>query len=370
MTERSDVLVIGGGIVGAACARALAIAGHSVTILDSGAEAGVATQASAGMLAPLAETAPEDPMVGVSVRARDLYAELTPELEEETGVKIGLWSDGVLKVAFTEADEADARSNIAWQRQQGLNSEWLPAGDLRQRCPWISPEVRGALLAPEDGALEPLALLEALLISATNHGARIVRGEHVEEIRIREDAVVGVRTASGSRDAGAVLVAAGCWSGRIGGLPRPLSVEPVRGQMLAYDWPEGQPRAIVFSGKGYVLRRGSELLAGSTMEHVGFDASVTAEGRAKVEQEAARMAPGLAGKEPRRSWAGLRPGTPDGHPIVGTDPTVSGLWYATGHGRNGILLAGFTGEIVAHLFAGTPLEYDLTPLDPGRFWSA
>lgn len=369
MSDTADVLVVGGGVVGAACARALACGGVSVTILDSGAEPGIATRASAGMLAPLAETSKEDPLLGLSVRARDLYRDLAPVLHDETGVDVGLWTDGVLKVAFTEAQESDARSGIAWQRQQGLNSEWLAPPDLATRCPWIAPDVRGAVLAPEDGALEPLALLEALLVSAATHGARIVRGEQVDALVIADGRITGVRTVNGRRSAGAVIVAAGCWSGRLGALPRPLSVEPVRGQMLAFPWPEGQPAAIVYGGKGYVLKRGDELLAGSTMEHVGFDATVTAEGRAQIREKTGRIYPALLNLEPARSWAGLRPGTPDGHPIIGPDPEVEGLWYAVGHGRNGVLLAGLTGEIIASLYAGSPPEYDLTPMNPGRFWT-
>jgi glycine oxidase len=154
-------------------------------------------------------------------------------------------------------------------------------------------------------------------------------------------------------------------------LPRPLSVEPVRGQMLAYDWPPDEPPAIVYSARGYVVKRGPEAIVGSTMEHVGFDASVTSEGRERIAQVGARIYPALDGATPLRSWAGLRPGTPDGQPIIGADPDVSNLWYATGHGRNGILLAGVTGELVAYLFgggAGDGLEYDLAPIRPDRFW--
>ncbi len=363
-----DVLVIGGGIVGAACARALAARGLAVTILDSSREAGIATQASAGMLAPLAECGPDDPMMALSVRARDYYRELAPILKDESGIDVGLWTDGILTAALTEDEEGNLHNRIAWQRQQGLNADWLPADDLQRRCPGINPGVRGALLAPEDGALEPLALLEALLVSATRHGAHIARGERVEEIRLADGRVSGVGTDRGFRTAGTVVLAAGCWSGRIDGLPRPLSVEPIRGQMTAFDWLPDEPGAIVYGGRAYVLRRGSEMLAGSTMEHAGFDAGVTEEGQNRILTAAARLYPGVANQRARRAWAGLRPSTPDGRPIMGQDPEFEGLWYATGHGRNGILLAGLTGELVGQMLTGEPSEDDLTPMSPGRFW--
>jgi len=365
-----DVLIVGGGVIGAAAARSLATAGVAVQIIDSGTEDGIATQASAGMLAPLVETELDDPLLRICVRSRDLYSELAPTLLEETGVDVGMWSDGILKVALTDDEEDAARGLIAWQRQQGLNSEWLSAVELRERCPGISKEARGALLAPEDGALRPLALLEALLVSATRYGARISARERVEAIEIEQGRVTGVRTDRATHRAETVLLSAGCWSGRVEGLPRPLSVEPVRGQVLGYDWPAGEPPAILYSGRGYLLQRGEELLAGSTMEHVGFDASVTPEGRAQIAETAARLYPALADAPVRRSWAGLRPATPDGRPIVGPDPHLEGLWYATGHGRNGILLAAVTGEILVNLLTENTLEYDLSPLEPGRFWTA
>jgi len=366
-----DVLVVGGGIVGASVARAVAAAGHRVEIVDSGAEPGIATQASAGMLAPLVEAHENDALIGLTVRGRDLYRELAPVLREDTGVDVGLWLDGVLRLAFTEAEETQGRGAVAWQRQQGLNSEWLSAGELQNRCPWLTPDARGALLAPEDGALEPLATLEAMLVSAARHGARLVRGEPVIQIESDDGRVSGVRTRSGRRPAGAVVIAAGAWSGRISGLPRPLSVEPVRGQMLAYAWPANEPPAIVFGRGGYLLRRGDEALVGSTMEFAGFDAATTEAGRARLEATAASLYPSLADTEVRRTWAGLRPCTPDGYPIIGPDSDRPNLWYATGHGRNGVLLAAVTGEIIAHLVSGNPidqLEMDLTPVRPSRFW--
>lgn len=366
-----DVVVVGGGIVGAAVARALAVAGHQVEIVDRGAEPGVATQASAGMLAPLVETHENAALIGLSVRGRDLYSELAPVLLEETGVDVGLWLDGVLQVAFTEAEETQSRGTVASHRQQGLNSEWLSAGELRDRCPGLSPAALGAVLAPEDGALEPLATLEALLVSATRRGARLVRDETVIGLETEDGQVTGVRTQAGVRPAGAVVMAAGAWSGRIGGLPRPLSVEPVRGQMLAYEWPPDEPPAIVFGQHGYVLKRGTEALVGATMEFVGFEAGTTEAGRTHLAHTAASLYPAFEGQPVRRSWAGLRPCTPDGHPIIGVDADWSNLWYATGHGRNGVLLAAVTGEIIAHLLGGNPsdqLEIDLTPVRPSRFW--
>jgi glycine oxidase len=364
-----DVLIVGGGVIGAACARSLSLAGQSVLLVDAGVKAGAATPASAGMLAPLAETHAQDPLLSLRIRARDLYRDLVPALEDETGIDVGFWTDGIVQIAFNNAEADRLKGDIAWQRQQGFPVDWLEAAELRERCPGISSAILGAHLSPEDGALEPPTLMDALVRSAAAHGATLQPGQRVEQVVIEGDRAVGVRLASGPIDAGAVLIAAGCWSGRVGGLPRPLSVEPVRGQMASLDWPVGEPRAIVFSEEGYVLTRGGEAIAGSTMEHAGFDPSVTEEAIGKILSTAGRIYPALEQAPERRRWAGLRPATPDGAPIVGRDPQIQNLWYATGHGRNGVLLAAITAQIMGALMTGQPVEHDIIPLDPGRFWN-
>ncbi len=356
--------------MGAACARSFACRNVSTVILDSGADGGIASTAAAGMLAPLAEAGPEAPLLGLSVRARDLYHELVPALEEETGITLDLRSEGILQLAFTDEEAHRLKSDIAWQRQRGFNSDWLSQENLLEKCHWVSPDALGALHAPEDGALMPAALLEALRQSAQRHGARLIEGQRVESVELENRRVVGVRTPTATYSAGAVVLAAGCWSGRIGGLPRPLSVEPVRGQMAAFEWPPDAEPGIVYAGSQYVLQVGDEAFAGSTMEHVGFDASVTEEGLASVVRQARRVFPALEDKAPTRTWAGLRPVTPDGRPLVGPDPDAEGLWYATGHGRNGVLWAGLTGELIAQLLAEEQVDHDLTPIDPARFWKS
>ncbi len=369
MTGNPDLIIAGAGVIGTACARALAHRHVSVLLVEAGPKPGAATAASAGMLAPLVAAMSDDPMLTFGVRARDRYRELAPILREETGIDIGLWTEGIVTVAFSEAELARLKEKVVWQRQQGYRVEWLTAEEIRERHPGISPEVLGGALAVEDGSLDPVALTEAMLRSALARGANLLQGEGVEELIIRDGQLTAVRTATRTISAGAVLIAAGCWSGRIRGLPRPLSVEPVRGQLVALDWPAEEPAAIVYAGEGYLLKRGSEAIAGTTVERVGFDPAVTDAGTASIVATAQRVFSALAHRPVLRRWAGLRPGTPDGRPLVGRDPEISNLWYATGHGRHGILLATLTGEIIAGLFTGEKQEYDLSQLNPGRFWS-
>src|SRR3989441_936346 len=233
--------------------------------------------------------------------------------------------------------------------------------------PGAAPDCRGALFAPEDGTVDPQALTRACLADARRLGAALI-AERVEEVRRDGGRATGVVTAAGATAAEHVVVAAGAWSGGLRGLPRPLPVEPVRGQMAAVPWPGGPP-AILYHDHGYVLARGGAALLGSTMERAGFDSRVTNEGLAQIFRGAVRLLPRLETQPVVRMWAGLRPGTPDGRPILGPDPDVERLWYATGHGRNGVLLASLTGEITGDLLARGETDVDIVALEVQRFQS-
>jgi glycine oxidase len=360
-----EVLVAGGGIIGAACARALALRGLRVLICEPGPEPAAASAASAGILGPQIERT-DEALRALGLRARDLYDTLGAALSETTGIDIGLWREGIASLAFEEAEAERLREVVAHQRQAGLRCDWLEAAEVAERFPATAPSL-GAMFAPEDGAVDAPALTRALLADAKRLGTRTF-ASRVNRINTILGRVTGVEIPAGKIRAEHVVIAAGAWSTQIDHLPRRLPVEPVRGQMAAAPWPANMPRTVLYYDHGYVLARSGEAIFGSTMEHVGFNGAVTPAGVAEIVAAAKRLLPHLPAV-PTRTWAGLRPLTPDGRPIVGPDPDVRGLWYATGHGRNGVLLAGLTGEIIASLVATGESEIEIAPLAPERFTS-
>jgi glycine oxidase len=361
----AEVIVVGGGAIGAACARELAAAGRRVLVIDPGGDMGQAWRAAGGMLAPQIEAGPHDPALLLGLAARDHYQALAATLQEHTGIDIGLWREGIARVAMDAADAGDLQTKVAWQQQQGYACEWLGSHELRRRWPWLGLAV-GALWAPQEAALDPHQLVRALLADAQRMGASLA-SDRVVAIDETGGRVAGVRGEHTRYSAPDVVLAAGAWSGQIEGLPREVPVQPVRGQMAAVPWPSGMARAIVYNKDSYLLARENEAILGSTMEYVGFHPETTSEGLARIFAATLALCPALVRAKLRRSWAGLRPVTPDGLPIIGAEPELSGLWYATGHGRNGILLAGLTGELIAQLVGGTCPRIDLRPFSPQRF---
>ncbi|HEU5319153.1 MAG TPA: FAD-dependent oxidoreductase [Methylomirabilota bacterium] len=286
-------------------------------------------------------------------------------MHESTGIDIGFWRAGIAAVAFDDTAADRLKAEVARQRQAGLRCDWLEGDEVRERWPGAAPACQGALLAPEDGALDPQALTRACLADARRLGATL-RVERVTALQTANGRVTGVVTTGGTTPVDHAVLAAGVWSSQIAGLPRPLPVEPVRGQLAATAWPAGTPAGIFYHDHGYVLARGADAVLGSTMERAGFDCRVTNEGLAQIFRGAVRLLPALLQQAVRRMWAGLRPVTPDGRPILGEDPAVQRLWYAAGHGRNGILLAALTGDIIADLLTQGETDVDVSAMRVDR----
>ncbi|HZG51457.1 MAG TPA: glycine oxidase ThiO [Pyrinomonadaceae bacterium] len=374
LPERADAVVVGGGVIGLAVARELARGGAEVVLVERGAAAGAESSwAAAGMLAPQVEADRADEFFKLAVAGRDAYPAFARELEEESGVSIELDRTGTLYLAFDEADEAECERRFRWQTRAGLAVERLTAGEVRALEPQVSARVRSALRFPLDGQVENRRLTSALVKACTARGVRIAAHTEVRAIKVEGGRATGVETSRGATRASSVVVAGGAWSSRLRldvsaardgcdearvAAPR---VEPVRGQMLCYaPAAAGSPliRHVVYSPRGYLVpRRDGRLLAGTTTEHAGFDKSLTDAGRETIERHAREIAPAARALVLSDAWAGLRPRAADEWPVLGALADVPNLFYATGHYRNGILLAPLTGALVA----GMILRHDATP---------
>jgi glycine oxidase len=362
----ADIIIVGGGVIGLSIGRELARRGVRELILIERGELGAeASWAAGGILAPQVEADQADDFFRLACASRDLYAEFAEALRAETGIDVELDRSGTLFLGFTDSEEHEMRSRYDWQASAGFQIEWLTDEQARALEPNISPQVRCALRFPNDYQVENRRLVQALTVANQKLGVRLVTNCEVRSLRIEREKVTGVETSSGLFNAPIVVVAAGAWSSQI--TPATIQIDPVRGQMLCFDAAQ-IARHVIYSARGYLVpRRDGRLLAGSTSELVAFDKRVTDEGVDSIKSMAFEIAPSLANLELTDSWAGFRPQASDNLPVIGRDEEVEGLFYATGHYRNGILLAPITAKVIAEAIIENTAPTALGNFSPQRF---
>jgi glycine oxidase len=369
--SRPRVVVIGGGVIGCAVAWRLALRGADVLLLEADEPGAHASSAAAGMLSPLREATSPGPFLDLGLRSLERYPTFVETLEAASGVDTAYRRDGRLDIALDDDGAEALRLHHDLQVQAGWESRLLEPAELRRLEPEIGPGAVLGLATEHDHQVDSQGLVRALWIAVLHEGAGIRTGQEVTGILTGDDGRVrGARLSDGEAvEADVVVVAAGAWSGRLD-LPRPLPIRPVRGQLVVLRTiPPFLGRTTWGPGCYLVPRRDGRLLVGSTMEEVGFSVRVTAAAVSRLLGDAIRVAPGLAEAEVRGFRAALRPASPDGLPVLGRDPDVEGLIYATGHFRNGILLAPETAEQVAAMAldgqAGDP-AFASDRFDPDR----
>ena len=370
----TDVLIIGGGVIGLSIARELHKKGaRKIALVEKGRCGQESSWAAAGMLGPQTEADEMGPFFDLCCASRDLYPEFAAELLDETGVDIQLDRTGTLFLAYTDDDIEHIRSRYDWQKNAGLPVELLSAEETRKMEPVVSPDVRGALYFPHDWQVENRKLLAALRRYAELAGIAIIENARVERLTVEDGKVVGAATNNGRINAGDTILATGAWTSliKIGTTPVPVNVEPIRGQMIAFRTAERLFRHVIYSGDGYVVPRlDGRILAGSTTEKAGFDASTTAAASNALKEMAGEIIPEIKDLAIADRWAGLRPFAPDGLPVLGRIGSVDGLFVATAHYRNGILLAPITAKLAAaSLLDRVESEYCAT-FGPDRFRTA
>ncbi len=349
--QKSDVIVIGAGVIGCSIALELAERGLEVTLVERGAPGGEASSVAAGILAARIEYASDPAMGALSVESRELHAEQAARLREE-GLDVGFRRHGALLVAIDPARlEALARGYEAHR----IAYERLDPEGLRALEPQLSSELQRGLFLPDEASLEPPRLLSALVASAEKRGVRLLRAI-ARGVRIERGRARGIELEGEPRrlDGGAVVVATGSWSSllapeQVEALAPLRRVEPVRGQLVHLEAPSSLLGRVVFGEGGYVVPRGDgRYVVGATSEPVGFDPRITAHGVRHVLDRGLTLLPALERASFVEARANLRPASPDGRPLVGRG-AADGLFLATGHFRNGILLAPITARLIAGL---------------------
>jgi len=344
----ADVVIVGGGVIGLTIARALALRGvRDVCLVERGRLGTEASWAAAGMLLPQVEADAADEFFNLACQSRDLYPAFAAALREETGIDVELDTTGTLYLALTEHDHEEIEKRYEWQAQAGFAVERLSGAEARELEPCISEATLGALRFPKDIQVENRRLLSALANSVTKLGVDIATQTIVDSITIAGNRVNGVQTSRGAISCPTVVIAAGTWSSFIKNAPAP-TIEPIRGQMICLEAKPQLTRHVIYSPRGYIVpRQDGRLLAGSTSEHAGFAKCVTAGGIAGILRNALEISPAITGLPLVDTWAGLRPRAADGLPVIGPCGEIDGLFCATGHYRNGILLAPLTGELIS-----------------------
>jgi glycine oxidase len=371
----SDVVVVGGGVIGLAIAWRAALAGLSVTCVDP-KPGGGASWAAAGLLAPVTEVHyGEDSLLKLNLASADRYPSFVAELDQATGLDVGYRQCGTLAVALDGDDKVALDELDAFHQRLGLKSERLTGGECRRLEPLLAPVIRGGLLVHGDHQVDNRRLCHALLRAVASAGVTLMAST-ASAIVVEGNRVTGVRSGDGAHiPTGQVVLAAGCWSASVLGLPSDAvpQVRPVKGQLLRLQAPVEPPllsrnlRCLVAGSHVYLVPRANgEIVVGATVEEQGFDITVTAGAIRQLLHDAWQVLPAISELQLVETHAGLRPGSPDNAPMLGVSPSVEGLVIATGHFRNGILLTPVTADAIAELLL-TGLTPDIIrPFIPGR----
>jgi glycine oxidase len=367
------VAIIGAGVIGLGIAWRLAGRSASVDVFDRGAAGSGASHAAAGMLAACCEAEPgEDALVALGRESQARWPAFAAELLETSGIDVELRKDGTLVVALTADDQARIHHHLAHQKKLGLPLEWISAAETRRREPHLAGKLAGAGWSPEDHQVDNRKLAAALRIAAERAGASIHEHTPVKEISVANGRADGVILADGTKvEADVVVLAAGAWSRGIAGLApeqRP-PVRPIKGQMVSLKMDTASPliRHVIWAPGVYMVpRNDGRLIVGATVEEKAFDTTLTAGGLLTLLEAAWRAVPAIEELPIDEMWVGHRPGSRDDAPILGPGP-VHGLVYATGHHRNGILLAPVSVDAIAQLVLEGSLDPAVRPFGIERF---
>lgn len=366
-----DFLIIGGGIIGLSIARELRrLSPAKITVLEKNVCGREASWAAAGMLSPQAEADASGAFFDLCCSGRDIYPDFVAHLESETGVATGFDQTGTICVSFDYPSWTKLLERYRWQRELGLAVESLDAEEILRREPYISSRVTTGLLFANDWQIDNRKLVTALAAYAEANDVEIREGVEATEVVVENGRTVGVRTSDETINAGTVILATGAWSSliKLGTLETPIDVRPVRGQIVSFSPPQRLFVHVICGADGYLVpRHDGRILAGSTSEDVGFDRGVPDHAASELRRMAGEIAPDFRTMPIADHWSGFRPFAADGLPVLGPVSGIDNLMIATGHYRNGILLAPLTASLIAERLIKNIDIAEFRVLGPNRF---
>jgi glycine oxidase len=365
-----DVVIAGGGLIGGAIALELAQAGLRVGLFERGEPGREASWASAGILSPAPESPAMIPLVPLAQASMSLYPGLVANVEEISGQNVGYRPFGTMDALFSPDSTRELSTLIALHHGLGLKAEPLRPEDARDLEPSLGPDLEAAALRPDEASVDNRALTQAVLLAAQNSGVEIRSGQAAEAVWREGGRCAGLKLRDENVSAKWTIVASGAFSANIKGAELYAPVRPAKGQMISLRANDLKIERVLWSEKIYLVpRNDGRILAGASVEYVGFDKQVTAGAVQKILAAAIEMVPGLAGARIEETWAGLRPDSPDHLPILG--PTdLDGLLIATGHFRSGVLLTPITARLMREWVSQQAVSVDWDRLSPMRFAAA
>jgi glycine oxidase len=365
-----DVAIAGGGLIGAAIALELAQAGLSVGVFEKGEPGREASWASAGILSPAPEAPGMIPIVPMAKASMGLYPGFVANVEEISGQSVGFRPFGTMDALFSGDAARDLSTLIALHHGLGLRAEPLRPEEARELEPALSPDVEAAALRPEEASIDNRALTRAVVRAAQMSGAEIFPDHDVKAIWREKGRCAGLKLRDENVSAQWTIIAAGCFSANIEGVAAYAPVRPAKGQMVSMRADELKIERVLWSEKVYLVpRNDGRMLAGASVEYVGFDKHVTAGAVEKILSDAIELVPGLAKARIEETWAGLRPDSPDHLPILGPSD-LDGLLIATGHFRSGVMLTPVTARLMREWITQQWVSVDWERLSPMRFATA
>ncbi|QOR67367.1 glycine oxidase ThiO [Cytobacillus suaedae] len=356
--EKYDAIIIGGGVNGCAVAYNLAKRGRKVVLLEKDRVGSKSSGAAAGMIAAQTELDEDGPLFSLARKSRSMFKDLALELKKVSGIDIELVNKGMYKVALTEEQEEELKGIIQIQTRLGEKAEWLSVNELRMKEPALSTEIKGAMYILEDGQVSAPQLTSAFASSAAVLGAEIKEFTDVYSVEHEDGQVKGVITNEGLFYSENIIVCTGAWSKKLlQQTNMELDTYPVKGECFSVKTTKPLVEGSIFSHGCYIVpKKGGRLIIGATVKPHTFDQKVTVDGVSTLMEKAIKLVPEIASAEWETAWAGIRPQTGDGLPYIGEHPHIQGLFIATGHFRNGILLAPVTGELLADYVERKPID--------------